>query len=423
MGILDVPSYSRSQSDIAQRDMLVPVATRAAPPFQQVAGLSDGTILGGTAKVLHVAVRTFASPRLAFSNFYPAAGVVEADTPNPITVRAAFEPVSGTVIPITFAGRRSVTIEPGATVYSDPLGVDIVKGATFYTRTYVEVATGQKFPKCQYLISAGTEGHNYASPIGADLTATGSATVNGQNLNTRVFGPSMILGRPADPGRPVIGLPGDSVVRGTGDNDIGLFERALGGSYSFVNVAFPSENMSGWIGSNGLTRFRRQSLLAAANITHIITDYTVNSLGQASFFTDALAIWTSLRRLARYVYATTLTPQTTSTDAWATVGNQTPSRAAADETRRISFNTWMRDGAPIVAGVPAAVGTVEAIRAGGAGHPLTGIFEVADLAESARNSGRWRAGFTSDGIHPNPTGAVAMKAAIDPSLFGSPSTS
>jgi len=424
MGILDVPAYSRADSDarFAAAEQLssffVPVATRAAPPFQATIGLSDGVILGGTAKVAHVAVRSFSTPRLAYSNFYPAAGVIEADTPNSITVRAAFEPVSGTVIPITFGGRRSIVIEPGATVYADPLGYDLAKGTQFYTRTYVEVTSGQKFPRCQYLVTAGTEGHNYGNPIGADLTSTGAATVNGQNLGTRVFGPSMISGHPIDGGKPVIGLAGDSIVRGTGDNDLGLFERALGNNYSFMNVAFPSENMSGWIGSNGLTRYRRQSLLAQAGPSHIVTNYTVNSLGQSTFLTDALAIWKSLRRMAPKVHATTLTPQTSTTDAWATVANQTPSRAAGDETRRIEFNTWLRDGAPISAGAPVASGTTNATRIGATGHPLVGYFEVADAVESARNSGRWKASLTSDGIHPNTAGAIAASVAIDPLVFG-----
>lgn len=54
-------------------------------------------------------------------------------------------------------------------------------------------------------------------------------------------------------------------------------------------------------------------------------------------------------------------------------------------------------------------------------HPLVGFFELADLAESARNSGRWRPSYTADGIHPNATGAATMSAGIDPLTFGPPS--
>lgn len=52
----------------------------------------------------------------------------------------------------------------------------------------------------------------------------------------------------------------------------------------------------------------------------------------------------------------------------------------------------------------AAIGAT-ADRAGEVGHPLHAVFDVADIFETARNSGRWKtdgtAGkWTADGIHP-----------------------
>jgi lysophospholipase L1-like esterase len=85
------------------------------------------------------------------------------------------------------------------------------------------------------------------------------------------------------------------------------------------------------------------------------------------------------------IFQTTITPVTTSTDAWATVVNQT---ATATNGVRVSVNDWLRSK-------PAGI---------------TGILEVADLAETARNSGIWKAGFTADGTHPNVTGHAALAA-------------
>ncbi len=102
------------------------------------------------------------------------------------------------------------------------------------------------------------------------------------------------------------------------------------------------------------------------------------------------------------------TPYTNGTDAWATVANQTPNGSA--ETNRLDYNVWIRDGAPIdsTTKAPVAIGAA-GLRAGQAGHPLAGYIDAADLGESARNSGKWKAGYTSDGLHPNAVGAAGMK--------------
>ncbi len=399
------------------QNSLVPVSTRACPPFDSSVGLTDGSILGGTAKLSHLAVRTFYGIRLAFSNFYAGAGNTETDTPNPITVRAAVEPLGNVIVPVTFNGARSVVIQPGATVLSDPLGIDIVKGTTFYTRTFVQVGSGEKFPRGGYITASSGEGNNYGTSVGADLTSTGSASLTGVGTNQRVFGPSMILGRVKDPGKPVVGAVGDSIGQGSNDNDRGFIQRALADSYSFLKLAFPGEALDGWIGNNGLTRYRRASLLVQASATHAVCEYGRNNMTSATVQADTLAAWNSLARMGIPVFQTTITPQTTSTDGWATVANQTiadPTR----EARRVAFNNWLRDGAPISGGAPAAIGASGAIRAGQAGHPLRAVFEIADLAESARDSGKWKAGYVADGTHPNATGAAALAAGINPTVFG-----
>jgi lysophospholipase L1-like esterase len=401
----------------AVQNAYVPVATDACPPFDSSVGLSDGVVMGGTAKLAHLATRTFYGVRLAYSNWYAGAGNTEQDSPNAITVRAAVEPLGNVIMPVTFNGARSVVIQPGATVLSDPLGVDITKATTFYTRTYVSVASGERFPRGGYITASSGEGNNYADPAGADLTAIGSASLTGVGTNVRVFGPSMILGRVKDPGKAVIPIVGDSIAQGSQDNDRGYIQRGLGDNYSFQKLAFPGESLDGWTGNNGLTRMRRASLMAQVAPTHVICEYGRNNMSSATIQADTLAAWTSLRRMNVSVYQTTITPQTTSSDSWVTVANQTVANATY-EGRRVAFNDWLRDGAPISAGAPVAVGTVSAIRAGESGHPLSGWFEIADLSESARNSGKWKASYTTDGTHPNATAAAALAAGIDPTVFG-----
>jgi hypothetical protein len=77
------------------------------------------------------------------------------------------------------------------------------------------------------------------------------------------------------------------------------------------------------------------------------------------------------------VYQATYEPYTTSTDSWATTANQTADATNGD---RITMNTAIRGGL------------------GG----IAGYFDIASVAESALNSGKWKApNWTSDGLHGN----------------------
>lgn len=410
----------------SRRD-LVPVATKCHPPADAATSTSTGGKLGGTAKLNHIATRSFYGVRLVYTNWKSGTANTEQNGANDITVRAAVEPAGNLVIPITFGGNRTVVISPGGTAISDPVGIEVTKGATFSTRTFVQVSTGQTFPINNIPTASSGEGNNYGTTVGADLTDVGAASLTGIGTNQLVFGPAAILGQVIDPDRPVIGILGDSIFGGTGDSSFafgGLAQRALNNNYSFQKVAFPGEALKGWLGSSGYgdTRCRRVGLLALVGCTHIVTDYTVNSLATTTIQADAVKAWRVMAKIAPgQVFVTTLTPQTTTTDGWATTGNQAIQYPSDREPRRLAFNAWIRDGAPINASdVPQSVGATGAgiVRFGEAGHPVRSFFEVADLAETARNSGIWKAGYTSDGTHPNATGHAALAAAITPETFG-----
>lgn len=410
----------------SRRD-LVPVATKCHPPADAATSTSTGGKLGGTAKLNHIATRSFYGVRLVYTNWKSGTANTEQNGANDITVRAAVEPAGNLVIPITFGGNRTVVISPGGTAISDPVGIEVTKGATFSTRTFVQVSTGQTFPINNIPTASSGEGNNYGTTVGADLTDVGAASLTGIGTNQLVFGPAAILGQVIDPDRPVIGILGDSIFGGIGDSSFafgGLAQRALNNNYSFQKVTFAGEALTGWLGSSGYgdTRCRRVGLLALVGCTHIVTDYTVNSLATTTIQADAVKAWRVMAKIAPgQVFVTTLTPQTTTTDGWATTGNQAIQYPSDREPRRLAFNAWIRDGAPINASdVPQSVGATGAgiVRFGEAGHPVRSFFEVADLAETARNSGIWKAGYTSDGTHPNATGHAALAAAITPETFG-----
>lgn len=410
--------------EVTFRPARVPIASRATPSIQTGTGLSGGSLRGGTARVRHVAVRTSHGFRLLYSNHYPETGALETSGPNPITVKASIEMANGSPLPVSFNGADSVVIAPGANVLSDVIGLDVVKGAGFYTRTHVTTASaGQKFPRGGVAVSASDGGHNYADPAGADLTT--GAWPGTQTINEYVFGPSAILGIATDPDKSVVAIIGDSISAGTGDQaGGGWIERLLNGNYSYVKVAYPSESAATFRAPGGIRRYRRLAVVEESNVTHVVAAHIRNDVADAAgqylnMAQGMLDYWRTLTRLG-LVYAPTCTPQTTSTDNWSTPGNQSPFYPATErESNRVAYNRWLRDGAPMSAlYIPSATGG-SGLRIGDTGHPLDGFIDVADLTETSRDSGKWKSGYTSDGTHPNAVGAAAIAAAIDPTtLFG-----
>lgn len=427
MGILDAPGASPKLLRLTRARQLAPVADRASLPF--ATGLSNGTVTSGTARLRHTVLQTSHGIVLAFSNTINSAGF-ESNGPQPITVSACIEHAVSQKTPAYFNGQRQITIAPGGTAYTDPIGVVLAKGVVFYTSTYISVASAAtKFPQAGYItLASDTEGNNYGAP-GAELTNTGDANPTG-GADARVYGPTAILGQPVNPAS-VLGIVGDSIAAGGGDvasgQDKGWITRALGNNYAYQRVALTGQTIAGWYIQEGGAKWRQQGILERVGPTHILCELGINSIstGFASMASQALGDgkrgpWSALSNFGVPVWVTTLTPSTTSTDAWATVANQT---VTANEAARVSYNNWIRDGAPITAapssgGVAAAVGSTGTIRMGQPGHPLAGYIEVADLAESARDSGKWKAGYTVDGLHPNQTAHAALAAALVPANLG-----
>jgi hypothetical protein len=424
--------YATNQTGIATNATLagralsrqpVPGTTRAAPAFQTGNGISDGVTQGGTAVTRHLVVASGGAVRLVFTNHYPtsAGGATESDGTDTITVRASIEPVSGgTRIPVSVNGAREFTIPPGGSVTTDPLGIDVKRGTYIWSWVWVSVPAAGKFPRGSFALSSGvSEGHNYTASgtPGTDVTLTGTRPTT---VNEYVYCPASILVRPVSTDRAVVGIVGDSIAAGTGDNQRGWVEASLDARYSFQKAAYPSEQMSKWTDNNGATRYRRLGFLAHVGVTHIFAFHGRNDmdLTYGTLRTNAVAYWTTLSRFAP-TWACTIMPYTTSTDSWATVANQT--LYGTSEGNRVNYNTWLRDGAPIDgSGVPQSPGATggSIVRAGAAGHPLAGVIELADLAESARDSGKWKAGYTSDGLHPNTTGANGIRDGGGRTLLG-----
>ena len=245
------------------------------------------------------------------------------------------------------------------------------------------------------------EGQNVANKtavIGGETTAI-AAPAN-------LYSPIIFAGTPVDPIKaaltPSFVLWGDSIFFGFNEQNaysadttgnVGPGERLLAGSlgYGVANMAVSSTKGKDWVLMD-LGNFPRSVAAVAGIGTHHVIELGINDLATNT----AVQLQANIERLAsfwvrrgRRVYGTTITPKSSSTDAWATTANQS---ADGSNAQRVAYNTTLR--------------------AGGVAN-LTGYFEFADQLESARNSGIWKApGYTADGLHGTATAYAALATAL-----------
>lgn len=384
------------------------IATRSGNPGSIAggAGLSNGTDTSSVGRFKHKAVTDIADVRFVYSNVAGGSAGL-----NPITVAAAVEMPDTTLLPVLFNGRQTAVIDPGGYVVSDPLPLppSMVAGTVFWSRTYVAVTSGQKWPLNTTSSNAG-EGTVTNGAIG--LLASGTVP----NSFTFGYAPVCAIGGTVNAVRS-LAVVGDSIAAGQGDapapfagGDPGYIQRAAySANLGYVTLARPGEQATQFVAPTVFTN--RFGLVAGC--THAVVQYGINDVNTgrslAQMQGDALTLWRAVSGRGVICFQTTITPSSTAT-------NTVP---ASNDAVRTGFNDWLRAGAPIspTTGAAVAVGTSGAVLAGTTGHPLTGYFEIADIAETARNSGLWKAGYSDDGTHPNTTGHTALAAGVDTSLF------
>lgn len=381
--------------------LFTPVANRTS--FSQSnTPVSNGTDTSTTYRTHHTVIQTCNPIQFVYHNSFNNAGS-EADGANNITVRAGVEAPAGTRNPVFFNGARSVVIEPGAYVVSDPFGFPFNKGDTILATTNVSVTAGQtwRLPITNTL-SALSEGNNANG---------GDATVSGSIPNTSgvdMYGPAMILGIPKVPGTSVIGIIGDSIIAAITDLNQtspqplpGYFLRGLNNNYPFVNLSMSGDSYGNWNQTSPSLRHRRLPLLRFC--THLVVALGTND--STSMSTRAKIFWNTLAQFGLPFYVCTIPPNTTSSDSWATTTGQT---VVSNESTRLAYNALVRS----------------------APSPMAGMFELADQFETARDSGFWKsvatgaaAAYTTDGKHPSTqahtdAAAVVFTSKVLTGVFG-----
>lgn len=383
----------------------------------------------GTYRFLHKIGVAGTDIQLGFGSWYtnyPTTPNLDVDPSSTVTFAAGFEDASGNEFRCTFGGAASVTLPGGGFVLSDPLPIDVSVGDIVYVRVY---------------ISAGTAYSNRGTGLGSvggftattDLTPSASGAV-GTTLALNGFDAMCILGTPTGTGKPKsVVIQGDSIAAGIGDGAFvgydmgylpenaadlyycggGYLQRALSGNAGSIMTAQQGDTIANFVANGG--HFRRSSLIRFSK--YAVIEYGRNDYSalQTPATVQANLLTQANRNIGKGLYGSivcTITPYASSTDNFATAGNQT-TVSSTGEGYRVTHNTWVRDGCPTVNGVAVAAGTSGALRAGQPGHPILGYIDVAAAIESALNSGKWKAAnrTVSDAAISNGSGTLTSATA------------
>lgn len=344
----------------------------------------------------HIAMENMTGLSVLFSNWYANATGGEQTPGSASTISVSIEYPVGTITRATFLGAFSGVVSDGANIISDFINISISKGAAFYVRIWHSNASG-----ILYHQNFGANNVSGSVPNSGEWVTFGATTpdltnsiANSNNQQTGLsFRPTAIIGITS---RQTFAIFGDSrcglgVAYDAAPNSFGLIgeiERSLGKSYATILLSVSGETASAVSGTAATKR-----IALAQYCSSIVSNYGINDCAAS------IAAVTTIANLSTFAsklgnkpfYQCTLSPSTSSTDSFATTVNQTTN--ATVNPIRVAFNNLLRNGL---------------------GGVFSGHIELADQAESARDSGLWKVnglanGYTADGLHANSTGNLLIE--------------
>jgi lysophospholipase L1-like esterase len=338
-------------------------------------------------------------------------GAAEADGPNSITVKAAFELAgAGSTIPLYANGQRSVAIAAGARQLFIPSTRVVIPGGSLpYARQYVLLGATGQWPVNR--VAHGTANADLGNSDNTFGTGAGSDQCDavgtfGNNAAVYAFGPCGIYGIPADGRRrKQVAIFGDSIATYSGadlgpsygdtNGYPGFIERATRNQIATIAATRASGRLQ-WVAAG----FANQLALIGPYVTHAIIELGRNDITNgrvlAELQADFATLANALKSFNVKVWATTITPKPTgSANSWVDGGNATNS---TQDAVRASYNTWLKT-------LPLGI---------------AGCFDVAATVEDSGRPGYWTpnaTALTTDGTHLSAAGMTLASAAIDISKF------
>ncbi len=280
------------------------------------------------------------------NSFNAGAGNVPTSTAvtlsNPVTATtAAGQPISfaGSFIPAKFGGRRQFTLEPAHDVVtSDPIGVELLAGTTFYVRSFATMSAAglqlMDYP------GSGSRMTNEFDSRGAAVADQTMVPLALSNTGGGYWCPVAVLGLVTlPPGQPSPGsalILGDSIAAGTGDtaDALGLqgyIQRSLENNMGFITAARGSTTAFSVV-AHGDGQY---ALSVDTGITDVLLEDGRNDVASfqetdAQLETYISAIAVRYNAAGKRVWCFTVPPTTQSNDGWTSLANQSWTVAVAN---------------------------------------------------------------------------------------------
>lgn len=320
----------------------------------------------------HKSPQALTALQLVIGNYSASAsGEAASVSVGNVTHTASIEYPAGTFTQVTFNnGSTSAVLSAGSQLLSDVVTVSIPAATKFYVRLFQTGAVGAVMSG--HIDTGGGDLYEKAASGLADKTMSGTITTDGSGY---AYFPLAILAMTTTP---TVAIYGDSRVFGflttPTSGDRGDIAPAVGAaSLGYLNLGVNSDTAQSFLAHHTL-RLALASYCSSVVLEYGINDIAVASRSDAQVQSDLTAI---AALFTQPVWLTTMEPVSTSSGDWSTLVAQT---TAAYNAVRVANNNWRR-------GLPAG---------------FRGYFDIADVVESARDSGLWKVSggaLTADGVH------------------------
>jgi lysophospholipase L1-like esterase len=312
--------------------------------------------------------------------------------------------VAGSDRPLTFGGSPSITIPPGAPVFSDPVDFDVPALSDVAVSIFVPGSTGPaswhfQARQTAYVSTPGDFTASIALPVDASVPAALAwfwlagleVTASRQTGGIVAFGESVVdgVGSTADANNRWPDYLARRLMAQPGNQKMGVVNAGIAGNRLLHDS----------LGPNGLSRFERD-VLSRAGVTHVIVQVGGNdifTLNPAEEVTVDQLIQGHRQLINRAhankvkVYGCTLTP----VEGFLLPGTPLAVFSPAREAKRQALNAWIRTS-----------GEYDA------------VLDFDSVLRDPNSPSRMRADYDSgDHGHPNDAGYKALADIIDLRLF------
>lgn len=361
------------------------VATRSSfPEFLQTGNAYANSRTG------HIFRANVASVQIKLACAY---GIDETSPGADCTFKVGMEYPQNTFTRVKWGGSDSIVVTAGtASNLSDAINVSVPNGATAWFWVWQNNSNGV----LASLDSTGSPNTFMNDAIECSASVLADKSLGGTFTNTcsgdKPMSPLAIVATIA---QPAICFTGDSRATATGDTndatgDYGEVARSIGPSFGYINLAVGGSTTVDFVNNHSI-----RGPIGNTYCTHIIHEGGSNNLihlssNPATIEGQLQAIWALFP--TKKNYQTTIMGETTSTDSWATLVNQTIA-VGYPESARETVNTWILTN-------PSGI---------------VGSFNNASAVDDVSSPGKWKVDgtpfkYTGDGLHESNFGYLQIPA-------------